>query len=251
MSLPVAPCIDAAAPSLNFLRSHLYPWGQATLGILIAIGSISLAASSANAEQNPWVQLKGEKPALSLSQTIFAAKQTDNSAFRNDTGGRSDWIQSGTMATPEPNITVFITRRQEARTVRNSVVQDLEDLAELKGIQKNFRPAYYELATWLGTLRGVSFAVNADGILKQCMGFHKPGTSKVYIKGFICSSDEQVVLPEQVACLVDKLRFPQPEDVASTRLLLGVESRTECGGHRLEPKNVTVRPNVDGDKERL
>jgi hypothetical protein len=253
MTLALTPFNErAAAVQYICSSSQRSPMGRAIIGVLVAIGSIGLAAGFARAaEQNPWVQLKGERPALSLDQTIFAGRQTDNSAFRHDTDGRSDWIQSGTMATSEPNITVVITRHQEAKTIRYSVVKDLDDLAELKAIQKNFKPIYYELATRLGMLRGVVFEVNADGLLKQCVGFHKPGTSKVYIKGFVCSTDEQTVIPERVACLVDKLRFTQPEAEASTKLLLGIEPTAECGANRLEPKSRTDRPNVDGARERL
>lgn len=241
-----------SSTAIRRIRLQLSLAGRLTLGrcATVAVG-IAMSVSAAAAQQSSWVQMKGVKATISLDQTIFVGKRTDSSAFRNESEGRRDWIQAGTLAMPEPNITLVITRTQDSNTTRYSIIRNLEDLAELKSTQKEFKPVYYDLATWLGTLRSVLFEVNADGVLKHCVGFHKPGTSKVNLKGFFCAVDQEVVAPERVACLVDKLRFVNPEDDGMVRTMLGPESVGECGAKRLEPTSRPATSNGEGPKQSL
>lgn len=217
---------------------------RTAVAMLAAIAGGLLQTNAATAaEPNAWKVLKGERAALSLDGTVFAGKQTDNMAFRHDTDGRSDWIQAGTLAMSEPNVTIVVTRKEDPRTFRYSIVKNLEDFAELKSVPKEFKPVYYEMGTWIGTLRGVEFEVNADGVLKHCVGFHKPGTSKVNIRGYLCSPDEAIAAPERVACLIDKLRFVNAADDRMIRTLVAAEQVSECGARRLEPASRPVKPD--------
>src|SRR3990170_3643076 len=138
------------------------------------VTALVLAASAASvldmgahaAEPSPWIQRKGEKPALSLDQTTLSGQAMDHFAYEHTNGSKSDWAISGSMALAQPNLVVMIVRRVQSRAVRSSVIKDMEYFGELKHFPPRYRPAYYALTTRFGELRGVAFDVNADGIQK-------------------------------------------------------------------------------------
>jgi hypothetical protein len=104
-------------------------------------------------------------------------------------------------------------------------------------VQHHYRPMYYALATRLGELRGVIFDVNADGVQKHCVGFHKPVSNKVFVKGFVCSRDPADVTPQNAACLVDRIRFVRPADEAALKSSLAPGESRNCGATLLDPQN--------------
>ena len=207
-----------------------------------AVSVLGLAASALDmsahaAEPNPWVQLKGEKPALSLDQTTLSGQLMDHLAFEHPNGSRSDWAMSGSLALAQPNLVVMVTRRVQPVAVRSSVVRDMEQFGELKHFPQRYRPAYYALATRFGELRGVAFDVNADGIQKHCIGFHTPGASKLFVRGFFCSNDPAQSLANDVACLVDRIRYVSPTDEEVIKANLAPANVKECGATALDGKN--------------
>ena len=207
-----------------------------------AVSVLGLAASALDmgahaAEPSPWVQLKGEKPALSLDQTTLSGQPMDHFAFEHTNGSRSDWAISGSLALAQPNLVVMVTRRVQPETVRSSVVKDMEKFGELKHFPPRYRPAYYALTTRFGELRGVAFDVNADGIQKHCIGFHTPGASKLFVRGFFCSKDPAQSLAKNVACLVDHIRYVSQADEEVIKANLAPANVKECGATALDGKN--------------
>ncbi|MDB5616572.1 hypothetical protein [Tardiphaga sp.] len=181
------------------------------------------------------VELQGEPPALTLHQTAFASRPSDHRAFTRPDISRSDWVQSGSMATRDANITVVIERRSVARTLRRGILEDLNELSALKSSQVSYRESFHELTTKYGSLRAVVFDVTADGIRKYCTGFHTPGTGKLYVKGFVCSMNQIEASPQVVACTVDKLRFTSDQDEAAAIALVGAVQPKDCGATLLDP----------------
>jgi len=207
-----------------------------------AVSVLGLAASALDigahaAEPNPWVQLKGEKPALSLDQTTLSGQPMDHLAFEHPNGSRSDWAISGSLALAQPNLVLMVTRRVQPVAVRSSVVKDMEQFGELKHFPQRYRPAFYALATRFGELRGVAFDVNADGIQKHCIGFHTPGASKLFVRGFFCSKDPVQSLAKDVACLVDHIRYVSQADEEAIKANLTPANVKECGATALDGKN--------------
>ena len=207
-----------------------------------AVSVLGLAASALDmgahaAEPSPWVQLKGEKPALSLDQTILSGQPMDHFAFEHTNGSRSDWAISGSLALAQPNLVVMVTRQVQPETVRSSVVKDMERFGELKHFPPRYRPAYYVLTTRFGELRGVAFDVKADGIQKHCIGFHTPGASKLFVRGFFCSNDPVQSLAKNVACLVENIRYVSQADEEVIKANLAPANVKECGAAALDGKN--------------
>jgi len=101
-------------------------------------------------------------------------------------GSRNDWIRAGSFPLNSPNLTFSIVRQTKAKPLTVSLTRNLEDIAEVRLVRHTYRPGYYALSTRLGELRGVRFDVNADGIRKYCLGFHKPVSNLVFVKGYVC-----------------------------------------------------------------
>ena len=225
-SLAIAAAFILAA-SVNYRESVVSVLG-------LAASALDMGAHAA--EPNPWIQLKGDKPALSLDQTTLSGHPMDHLAFEHPNGSRSDWAIAGSLAVAQPNLVVMVTRRVQPVAVRSSVVKDMEQFGELKHFPQRYRPAFYALATRFGELRGVAFDVNADGIQKHCIGFHTPGASKLFVRGFFCSNDS-ANLAKDVACLVDHIRYVSQADEEAIKANLAPANAKECGATALDGKN--------------
>lgn len=217
-----------------------------------AFSVLGLAASALDmgahaAEASPWIRLKGEKPALSLDQTTFAGRPMDHFAYEHTNGSRSDWAISGSLALAQPNLVVMIVRRVQPHAVRSSVIKDMQYFGELKHFPPRYRSAYYALTTRFGELRGVAFDVNADGIQKHCIGFHTPGASKLFVRGFFCSKDPAQSLPKNAACLVHHIRYVSQADEEAIKTVLAPANDKDCDAIPLDGRNdgVAEKPAKD------
>jgi hypothetical protein len=158
----------------------------------------------------------------------------DHFSFEHTNGSKSDWAISGSQAVAQPNLAVMIVRRVKLETVRSSVVRDMEHFRELKQFPPRYRPGFYALTSRFGELRGVAFDVTADGIQKHCIGFHTPGASKLFVRGFFCSKDPAESSPKNVACLVDHIRYVSQADEELVRADLAPANVKECGATALD-----------------
>ena len=194
------------------------------------------------AEASPWVLFSGEKPALSLDQTSFAGQPTENNAYGHRTEAGAIGYNPVRSPSAAPNLTLMISRQTQPKPIRYSVVRNLEDLSELKLVRHQYQPMYYSLDTRFGELRGVIFDVNADGIKKRCVGFHKPMSNRVFVKGFVCGRDEAEVTPQKVACLIDRIHFFSAADGQAVfcRLLRG---RSPTRGVAPKQQNKAIADN--------
>jgi hypothetical protein len=197
-------------------------------------GSLQVTRAAA-AAPDAWVELKGEKPALSLDQTSFAGQPTEGAVYVHRDGSRNDWIRSGGLPLASPNITFSIVRQHRAKPLIWNVVRNLESIDELRMVQHSYRPIYYALNTRFGELRGVEFDVTADGVRKTCVGFHKPLSNLVFAKGFVCAPDSADATPERVACLIDRIRFASPADEEAMKASLEPDEAKACGATVLDP----------------
>jgi hypothetical protein len=92
----------------------------------------------------------------------------------------------------------------------------------------------------LGELRGVRFDVNADGIRKYCLGFHKPVSNLVFVKGYVCSPELSDTDPVRVACLVDQIHFIRPSDETALNASIELGEAKQCGATALESSNAVA-----------
>ena len=204
---------------------------QALAAALIGFLSCSVGETS----EARAVELQGVAPALTLEHTAFAGKPSDYHSFARPDISRTDWIQSGSMSTRDANLTVMIQRRSADMTVRRGIVEELNELTAIKSAQVTYRSRFYELTTKYGALRAVVFDVAADGIRKYCTGFHAPGTGKLYVKGFVCSTNQDEASPQMAACTIDKIRFRRDQDEAEAKALAGAAQAKDCGASLLDP----------------
>jgi hypothetical protein len=215
-------------------------------GYLLAQGQFGAAAKRAfdiRANASEWVEVREKSPVFTLEPQPFGLPPQRLSSFVHPDGGRSDWTSFGTLGDMAPNATIQIVRRTEPLGTRNSLAQNLQEMHEVKVNQRRFGNAYYVLSTRLGELRAVSFVVRADGVQKACLGFHRAGTSKLFIRGFVCSPDRSQVEPNFVACLLDNIRFTRPADEESAKTALGGGEAKPCGAVllSLDPDNTVPR----------
>jgi hypothetical protein len=190
------------------------------------------------AGSDAWVEVKNEKPALSLDRTSFAGQPTKAATYLHTDGSRNDWIKAGALLQTSPNVNVSIVRQTVAKPLTYTVVRNLEDIAELGMVWHSYRPTYYALNTRFGELRGIMFDVAADGIRKYCVGFHKPVSTLVLVKGYVCAQDAAEATPPRVACLIDQIRFVSPIDEEAIRTSLEPDEAKGCGATALDPSRV-------------
>jgi hypothetical protein len=63
---------------------------------------------------------------------------------------------------------------------RNSLVQSLEEMSDIKSNQRRYGSDYYVLTTQFGEMRALRFLTIADGIQKTCLGFHRTQGGKLF-----------------------------------------------------------------------
>lgn len=247
-------------PQSKIEKSARAHWMPRLMGTVLVAASLAagaaiiikfdphLVSQAHAAETSPWALLSGERPTLSLDKTSFADQPAENYAYGHTNGSRNDWVQSGSLALVSPNITLMITRQTQPKPIRYSVVRNLEELSELKLVQHSYRPMYYAMDTRFGELRGVIFDVNADGVKKRCVGFHKPVSNKIFVKGFVCARDQAEVTPQKVACLIDRVRYADPETDNAVKASLAPGEAKDCAATLLDP---TEAAGDKGAKESL
>lgn len=216
---------------------------KVTTFIKLFLTSIVLMSTGASATADPWVQIKGQPPALGIDETPFSTQLTEYLSFKHENGSRSDWIISGTLAQQRPNLTMFVSWQADPKPIRYSLIRNLEDFSDLKRLQLRYRHHYYAMTTRFGELRGVVFDVNGDGVRKTCVGFHKPESNAVFLKGFACSTNDVANTPEKVACLIDRVRYTKSIDEESLTKRLAQGEAQPCGAVRLDPQNSAPVPD--------
>jgi hypothetical protein len=223
------------AGKFGSIRTWVVALGYLAVG---AGGGYLLAESGVNAaarvDGSEWVRLPDAGPTLALHQPPFAEQPHNQTGHAHPDGTRSNWATFGTLADWGPNVTVQVVRRAKASTVRTGLLQNLAAIPEIKTAPHRFGSDYYVLTTRLGDLRAINFQVIADGVQKACLGFHKPGHSKLFVKGFFCWQDVAQVDAKFVACLLDHLRFVRPADEEAANARLAEGEAKECGAAVLD-----------------
>jgi hypothetical protein len=180
-----------------------------------------------------WVRVPDSKPMLTLDHEQWLEQPQRHSSFVHPNGSRSDWALIGSIAEPASNAALQVVRRTEPNLTRNSLVQSLEELTDIKSNQRRYTSDYYVLTTRFGELRALRFLIIADGMQKACLGFHRTHGGKLFMKGYVCSSDNKQVVPEAIACLLDRVHYVRAEDNEALAELLGKETAKPCGARLL------------------
>jgi hypothetical protein len=191
-----------------------------------------------------WIELKNEAPALSLDRTPFAGQPAKATSYLHNDGSRNDWIKAGAMLFASPNVNFSIIRQAEAKPLTSTGVKNLEDIAELGTVWHSYRSTYYTLNTRFGELTGVMFDVAADGIRKYCLGFHKPVSNLILVKGYVCAPNAADATPQRVACLIDQIRFASPADEAALTASLAPDEAKPCGATAIDPSSNANRDSL-------
>jgi hypothetical protein len=209
-------------------------------------GTAAFRALDMRANASDWVRLQDSTPTLALNQAPYAGQAQQHTTFVHPDGSRSDWALFGTLGDTAPNATIQIVRRAQPLPNRNSLLQNLEQLHEIKAAQRRFGFDYYVLGTRFGDLRAVSFMVVADGVHKSCLGFHQAGSGRLFVKGFVCSPEPAQVAPQRVACLIDQVRFTRAADEEGLKAFRGEQDPRECAAAPLtpQPSGTTARDNT-------
>jgi len=139
----------------------------------------------------------------------------------------------GNLAEPANNAALQVVRRTDPNLTRNSLVQSLEELSDIKSNQRRYGSDYYVLTTRFGELRALRFLIIADGMQKTCLGFHRTNGGKLFVKGYVCSSDSEQVAPEAIACLLDRVHYVRAADDEAVAALLGKDTAKPCGARLL------------------
>lgn len=200
---------------------------------LLKVGfQVGLTGADA-AEANGWSKVQHAQPALTLDRHPFQRELNGRTSYVHSDGSQSDWLIAGSLAQDAPNITLFITRQTKPEPIRYSLIRNLEEFSDLKLVPHHYKTSYYVLTTRFGDLRGVPFEVNADGVTKFCVGFHKPESNRVFLKGFACSTSQSEATPAKLACIVDQIRYSKPEDDLNMRASLAEGEAKACGAELL------------------
>jgi len=206
------------------------------VGCLLSGSSIAKSVASVfdtRATASEWIRLPDSKPMLTLDHEQWLEQLQRHSSFVHANGSRSDWALIGNLAEPANNAALQIVRRTEPSLTRNSLVQSLEELSDIKSNQRRYGSDYYVLTTRFGELRALRFLIIADGMQKTCLGFHRTNGGKFFVKGYVCSSDSEQVAPEAIACLLDRVHYVRAADDEALAALLGKDTAKPCGARLL------------------
>jgi hypothetical protein len=196
---------------------------------LLELGLPASMTDASAAEADGWTKVLQTQPALTLNREPFSREHNGRTSYVHSNGSQSDWLIAGSLALNAPNITLFITRQTKPEPIRYSLIRNLEELSDLKLVPHHYRTSYYVMKTRFGDLRGIPFDVNADGVRKFCVGFHKPDSNRVFLKGFFCSMSETEATPDKVACIIDQIRYSRPEDDLQMKASLAEGEAKPCG----------------------
>jgi len=211
------------------------------VGCLLSGSSIAKSVASVfdtRAATSEWVRLSDSKPTLTLDHEQWLEQPQRHTSFVHPNGSRSDWALIGTLAEPASNAALQIVRRTESNLTRNSLVQSLEELNDIKSNQRRYSSDYYVLTTQFGELRALRFLIMADGVQKTCLGFHRTHGGKLFVKGYVCSSDSEQVAPQAIACLLDRVHFVRAADNEALAALLEKDTAKPCGARLLHSKGM-------------
>jgi len=206
------------------------------VGCLLSGSSITKSVASVfdtRATASEWVRLPDSKPMLTLDHEQWLEQPQRHTSFVHPNGSRSDWAMIGNLAEPANNAALQVVRRTEPNLTRNSLVQSLEELSDIKSNQRRYGSDYYVLTTRFGELRALRFLIIADGMQKTCLGFHRTNGGKLFVKGYVCSSDSEQVVPEAIACLLDRVHYVRAVDNEALAALLGKDTAKPCGARLL------------------
>lgn len=207
------------------------------LTALVAVLTVTSQAY-AQAPKSDWTQQKGVPPALTLENTAFANVPSQFTSLLHNDGSKSDWAVAGSITAASANLVIMINRTTEPSKPPFPLKRNLADFSELKFVSVKFQDPFYSMTTRFGELRAVRFEVDADGIRKTCIGFHRPESSTVPVKGFACFPNAADATPEKLACTIEQIRFVKPDD--EPRLSPSAKS---CGAVALTPTD--ARPASD------
>jgi len=213
----------------------------AAVGCLLSGSSIAksfLSVFDNRAASSEWVRLPDSGPTLTLDHERWLAQPQRHTSFVHPNGSRSDWALIGSLAEPASNAALQVVRRSEPSLTRNSLVQSLEELTDIKANQRRYSSDYYVLTTRFGELRALRFLIVADGIQKSCLGFHRTHGGKLFVKGYVCSSDSEQVVPGAIACLLDRVHYVRAADNEALAALLGKDTAKPCGARLLHSNSV-------------
>jgi hypothetical protein len=190
-----------------------------------------------------WTALKDAPPGLKLTLNAETVQGSFQGSSQHRDGSRFHWAYYGAFALTTSNATFSVSQQVHPPAVRPSVVTALEMFNVLKSADHKFSQEYYTLTTRFGDLRAVRFEVASDGVSKTCIGFHKPESGPIYIKGYACSRDPSEVSPLKVACLLEHLRLADVAEHNASLTILYPEVRP-CGATPIQsPDGATASAN--------
>src|SRR4029079_17002408 len=83
------------------------------------------------------------KPMLTLDHEQWLEQPQRHTSFVHPNGSRVDWAMIGTLAEPANNAALQVVRRTDPNLTRNSLVQSLEELSDIKSNQRRYASDYY------------------------------------------------------------------------------------------------------------
>ena len=192
-----------------------------------------------------WTLLKDAPPGLKLTLNSGTVQGSLQQTFQHRDGSRSHWAFYGTFALTAPNAAFLVSQQVHPPAIRKSIVETLEGFNYLKLAEHKFSQDFYILTTRFGDLRAVRFETVSEGLSKTCIGFHKPESGPIFIKGYACSRDQSEVSPTKVACLLDHLRLSDALAHNSSLSILYPEVKP-CGATPMKPPDGATASTLQG-----
>lgn len=215
------------------MRVLAYMGGLLTIAIIAAelLRPQTHAAPAASLARPEWIEIARPHPAFAISIAGFDEGELRYAIRRNVNGqGRKDTLAFGDPSAEGASALVEIYRPGPEFIGFSTPVTELAVRVPPLRLAEGFTLTE-PIDTKFGPVRPISFAVQGEGGVRQCLGFaHAFEAPHLLIAGWYCNAGPEIVERSMLACGLDRLTLLGAGSEAIAELFARAElKRSFCG----------------------
>jgi hypothetical protein len=166
------------------------------------------------AETAPAKSPADEKPDFRVADADLARMRQTGYVIHFKPTGRLDAWQYGQLTDRGPDFTIALFMAPDLMATAGDINQELAHLRRfniLRGVGPFGNGTFYDLHTRFGDVRATDMRANADGLIKQCLGFvSRFDTPFTHISGWYCTANGAKPDANALACMLDQFVLNAP-----------------------------------------